>query len=329
MLVAGVVSVLLFGLSGMYVATAITLSASLTFLTSVGGGRFRWHWDSDELRHLATIGTPILLIAIGTTATRSLDRWMILGFSDDRELELGLYSVALLMTTQIAGLANVFAIVMGPRYGELLGNCGDRSAVARLAARITEIKASAMALSGLVALTLGPSMLVLMLPGYEAGLAAMIVRVPGAVARALAVPANQLMITVDQQRRALLALGPPTIIGVTLAWVSYQRGWGLIGIAWAMTLSDLAYLLVLSVMAFRTLLSFRQRARYVLALLAGTLPLLGIAAFRSHAQLGTESVYHGGLLLVIAVSIWLCVATLGWYLGGWSQLWRKEPPCAE
>lgn len=327
MLAVGVLAVALFGLPGLYIATAATMGISLAVLVARGAGRFHWHWNPPEIRRLAAIGLPILLVGVGTTFTRSLDRWLILGLSPNREVELGLYSVALLVTTQLAGVANILAIVMGPRYGELLGSSGQRRIVARLAARITELTAGVMLLPGLAAITLGPSLLALLLPGYEAGLAAMVVRVPGAVARALAIPANQHLITVDQQRRALLTLLPAAILAYAGIALSYRYEWGLIGVAWAMTASDLAYLAIVSIAAFAGRLDARASARYALAIFAGIVPLLALALWRPAHELTRPVWDRDFILCAIAVLGWFALAAGAWHAGGWRSLARKEIAC--
>lgn len=327
MLIVGASAVWLWGLPGLYLATGVTLLASWRLLYHVRRRAYRWHWDAAEIGRLATIGAPILLIAVCGTAMRSLDRWLILGFSPDREFELGVYSLALLVTTQLSGVANVFAIVMGPRYGELLGSSGQTAVVARLAARLTEVKALAMLLPGIATMTIGPLVLVALLPGYEAGLSAMLIRVPGVVARALAIPANQLLITIDHQRRALAAMIPPFIVGLLAAWYAHRQGWGLIGIAWAMTASDLVYLAVQAAVAFCRALRPTQQFRYAGMLLLGIVPLLILAVLRVHTSFGVAGAWQAALLLAISLSAWSLVALWAWWRGGWSDVWRKERAC--
>ena len=115
-----------------------------------------WAWDTREIRRLIAIGSPMLLAGTVSTLFRSLDKLMILGYLSDREFQLGCYSVALMVTTQLYGLANMLSIVMGPRYGEAFGKSGSRSEVARLAARATELQSAAMSLPSALAIVAAP-----------------------------------------------------------------------------------------------------------------------------------------------------------------------------
>ena len=130
-----------FGLPGLYGGTILVMAGAILFVGRRGDVRLAWAWDTRQIGRLIAVGGPILLAGSVATLFRTLDKLMILGYLSDREFQLGCYSVALMVTTQLYGLANMLSIVMGPRYSEKLradrlaaggspaGGPGDRAAV--------------------------------------------------------------------------------------------------------------------------------------------------------------------------------------------------------
>ncbi|NUQ64860.1 MAG: oligosaccharide flippase family protein, partial [Pirellulales bacterium] len=205
-LVVGGACTWLWGLPGLYAGTLGVMGASLVYLSRFGKLRFSWAWDRGEMRRLIAIGSPILLAGVVYSLFRSLDKLMILAYMPDREFQLGCYSLALMVSAQLYGIGNMLSIVMGPRYGEKFGQCGDRRQVALLAARATELQATAMALPAALALVLAGPVLGRMLPDYETGLAPLVWLVPGMVLLSLSLPASQYLVAIDRQKRALAAV---------------------------------------------------------------------------------------------------------------------------
>lgn len=315
------------GLPGLFVATLVTLVASGVYLARLGPCAVRWAWDGREIRRLAVIGAPMLAVAIVSSLGRTLDRWMILAFSAQREYDLGCYSLALLITNQLAGVAGVFGIVMQPRYGELLGRSGSNRHVARLAARITEFKAVVMSLAGMAAIFWAPWLLVTLLPDYGEGLLPLMIRVPGAVALAVALPAGQYLIAVDRQRAALVVHVVTLGMSALGCFYSLHAGWGLVGVACAMTAGDLLQLAVLGILAFGTALTTPQRRRLAAIVLAALAPQMALAAMQlkglpGNAEGGATLLSAGGIFFVVAV-----VVVLLRRLGGWTVFLRKAAPC--
>lgn len=303
-LCAGALLVWWWGLLGLYLATALTLLASLA-LVEHNSPRLAWSWDRAELRRLLRIGAPMLLVGLATTLAFSMDRWVILTCSTRREFDLGCYSLALLGTAQLNGMASLFSIVAGPQYAELFGHSQDTRSVARFAARVSEVVAAAMSIVGLAAIVLAPWLLGSILPDYRAGLAPLAARVPGAVAMALAATANQHLLVVDRAWKALAALMPGMLISGLGGWWALSHGQGLIGVAWAMTASEIVYLIIASHLAFGGELRLRERARHwgiALSAVGG----LAIVAMRQGAD--HDMAAWGGVVFVLTSSpILLCV----------------------
>ncbi|MBI1902139.1 MAG: oligosaccharide flippase family protein, partial [Planctomycetia bacterium] len=175
----------LWGLPGLLAGTLVILLASLAWLRP-HALPLAWAWNFAEVRRLIAVGGPLLLAGIASSLFRSLDKIMVLAFLADGEHQLGVYSIALLVCAQLYGAANMLSTAALPRYTELLGRTGDPRAVARLAARTTELHAAILSLPAALAITAGWPALAWLLPKYAAGLDALLWLVPGTLAVALA-----------------------------------------------------------------------------------------------------------------------------------------------
>ena len=97
-------------------------SASTWFIHGHGALPLAWAWETREIRRLIGIGSPMLLAGVVSTLFRTMDKLMILACLSDREFQLGCYSLALMVTSQLYGVGNMLSIVIGPRLGEHYGS---------------------------------------------------------------------------------------------------------------------------------------------------------------------------------------------------------------
>ena len=324
-LVASAAAIALCGLPGMYVATAIVLLASWAYLHHRGAEPLRWAWNLPEIRRLISIGGPILLAGIASSLFRSLDKLMILGYLENREHQLGCYSLALMVSTQLYGLANMLSTVMGPRYSELLGHSQSRRDVARLAARASEMQAAALALSAGLALIAAPPVLRWLLPEYQTGLVPLLWLIPGLLAAGMALPASQYLIAVNQGRRVVAALLTATgIAALGNHWV-LTHGGGLPSVAMVTSIANFVYLAILVTVSLWPQLNSTERWRYlgVLGLTLGSNLALVILLSPQLESIGQDFPRYAGGALLIAVG-WLACVLVGWRYGGWSSAWQMR-----
>lgn len=320
---AGALFVHWWGLPGLYASTLVVLAAAAAFLHAIEPARLRFVCDMPESRRLVAIGAPILMFGVLSTLFRSLDRLMILAYLPDREYQLGCYSVALLVTAQLYGLANMVSIVMAPRYAELFGRCGSTREVARLAARASEPMAAVVALLGALSMVAGAPLLSFMLPDYRSGLAPLVWLVPGTAISAMALPANQCLIAVDRQRRALWPLVAALLVAVAGNHVALRAGYGLVGVAAATSAGFVMHFVLTVFVALWEDLARDDRRRYVAGLLLTLLPTMSVALTM---ELSDHSLRPHVLLVAaksLAVcSVWAATVWVGWNWGGWRQLSR-------
>lgn len=318
-------AVRLWGLPGLYGGTALVMVASLWYLRGTDVGRLRWAWDAAEIRRLVGIGGPILLFGVVWSVFRSLDKLMILAYLPDREYQLGVYSLALMVTAQLYGLANMLSIVMGPRYAELFGRSGSRREVARLAARASELQAALLALLAGLGLVAAPPLLAALLPAYADGLSPLVCLVPGIVAAGLAIPLSQYLVAVDLQRQTL----PVLFVGLALAAAgnhfALTLGYGLIGVACSTSIAYAVYFVLAAAVSIWRQLDGEERFRYVVAILLTLVPSLSVAmALEAVWASDSSDWFVAGTKTCAVLAIWGGTAAAGWRWGGWQAVWRQK-----
>lgn len=321
----GCLATWLWGLPGLYLGTLAVLLASLGYLAWRGGVVLDWAWDRREIRRLIAIGAPILLASVLTSLFSSLDRLMILAYLDDREFQLGCYSLTLMVATQLLGIGNMMSIVMGPRYGEKFGHSGDRRQVARLAARATELQAAVMALPAAVALVLAAPVLGRLLPDYRTGLAPLAWLLPGVLLQSLALPASQFMVAVDRQNRALIAVLIATAVAAGGNHLALTYGYGLTGVAAATALSYGVYFALCVGISIWGELTAAERIRYLAMLGLALGPTLGLALVLDYHFPGlAQSWPMTAAKLVAILAAWGTCVRLGWQHGHWREALRRR-----
>ena len=313
------------GLAGLYGGTLVVMLGATVFVTQHRAATLAWAWDGAEIGRLIRIGSPILLAGTAGTLLRSLDKLMILGYLSDREFQLGCYSLALMVTTQLYGLGNMLSMVMGPRYGEHYGRSGDRRAVARLAARATELQSAVMALPAAWAIVAAPAILGRLLPDYRPGLAPLVWLVPGVVALVLSLSANQYLVAIDRQGRALVAVLAAIALAAVGNHVALAGGHGLVGVAAATSLSYLGCFLVAMRISIWIELSRAERLRCGAMLGLALLPSLASAIVLERLWPGVEASWATTAGKVAAVTIvWSLSAMVAWRHGSWGEALRRS-----
>ncbi len=313
------------GLAGLYLGTLAVMLAASGYLRRAGRLRMAWAWNRPEIERLIGIGSPILLSGILAAVFRSLDKLAILHTFADREVQLGNYSLALLVSGQLYGLGNTVSLAVGPRYGELFGKTGSRRAAAQLAARASELQTALVALCAAITLTIAPPLLAWFLPRYQGGLAATVWLVPGTVALVLSLPAQQWLVAVDRQQRFAVVQLLLVLAGAALQWAAAVTMHNLTAVALAAATAYWLQLVTLVGLSFGPELPVADRIRYGLAHLLALVPLgIALAWIGTARWLALSSL--AGLLLGIAAVLasGLAVLALGWWVGGWQVYLERE-----
>lgn len=320
-LAAGGIATWLWGLPGLFLSTLVVLAGSWLVLRARAVRRLHWAWDRREIQRLIGIGGPILLAGLVGTLFRSIDKLMILACCTDREYQLGCYGLALLVSSQLYGLATMLAVTVGPRFGELYGSTGARTSSARLAVRCGEAIAALLALLGGMAIVAGPAVLGRMFPEYRAGLEPLAWVVVGAVLGGLALPASQYLAAVGRERVALAAVAAATLLAGALCGWTLAHGGGLHGVAAATAAANAVHLLLLAAAVWPELQT-GDRTRCVVSHAWALLPTLGLASVVRWGA-GTGEGIAAALVGACSVAaVWAMVVWIGWRWGGWARLWE-------
>lgn len=328
-LAVAVVATWIFGLPGLCLGSLVVFLGSWYWLRAAGAPRMTWSWNSREIRQLVGVGGPLLLVGLLTSLFRSLDKLLILAFFEDREFQLGCYSLAILGGTQLTGVASMLSIVMSPRLAEMVGHADDHRAAARLAARTLELQGLIMSGAAAFMIVLVPAVFAQLLPDYMAGLTPLVLRTPGLVAFGLTLPLSGYLVAVNQQGRALVALGLAFVAAATSGAIALYFGAGLVAVALAMTLADVVQLFALAGLAFRGVLDARDWRRLLCVNGLAALPVLCFALFAEHACPAATCDWTTTMIKCLTVLILLSLCALVTYrLGNWGDAWREEAaPC--
>jgi O-antigen/teichoic acid export membrane protein len=310
------------GLPGLYLGTLASLLATLLFLRWQGVRPLACDWQWVEIKRLVAIGGPILLGGLSATLLQSLDKLMIVSFSPNREFDLGCYSTTLLITGQIYGLANMFAMVISPRYGELFGRSGSRHEVAHLAARASELLVAATSLTAAVGLTVAVPLLAMLFPDYRPGLVPAVWLVPGIAMLALALPLNQFLIAVCQERTALAAAVATVVVAAAGDFAALVSGYGIVGVAASTAMAYCGYYGLLLWTSIWRSLDAAARRRYLLTHATFFLPPMSISVWLSDAEIGPVAPLALIARLFAVVSAWSIAAILVWRHGQWGTAWK-------
>ncbi|MGE0608843.1 MAG: lipopolysaccharide biosynthesis protein [Pirellulales bacterium] len=295
------------GVPGLCLAALVVLSASWLVLQRCDSIRLQWAWNRGEIARLMAAGGPLMLAGLAATLFASLDKWLILALLPDGAYQLGCYSLALLVTTQILGAGNFISIVTGPRYARLFGQTGGRGEVARLAAQVGQWQAALLGgLCGLAVIAGGP-LLAWLLPKYESGLVSLLWLMPGTLAASLAAPLGQYLAAVEGGRRTLAALIVGIAVAATGVCAALKLQLGLPGVAAAMSLAQLVCLAVLLRLSIWPELEAGERRRYLAGLAWGFVPTLIPAAVPSWNAAGASC----WMLIGQGLALWLvwCLLT--------------------
>ncbi|MEZ6069145.1 MAG: oligosaccharide flippase family protein [Pirellulales bacterium] len=316
-----------FGVLGLCAATLLVSLASVVYLRRAGAWTaLAWTWDAPRLRRLVRTGAPMLAAGVVFSLFRSVDRIAILAGIDDREQALGLYSIALMASAQLFGVANVLAIVVGPRLARLFGQTGRRDQVAELAARTTELLAAMLVLPAAVGLVLAPAVIGALLPKYTAGLPALVWLVPSTVLLGMTLPAGQSLVSVYRERTQLVLVGVATLVAALGAWTAIKLDAGIVGVAAAMALANVVHFATTVALAIRApLAGARWRSCLVRWIAVGVPTMLPAIVF---TQSSSGALHVVALQLLVVVLVWLATLAAAWRWGGWSQLLTGHAPVA-
>ncbi len=292
------------GFWGLLAAVGGLLLVKIAYAHARSPLRFRWAWDTPLVWRLMRDGLPILANTAVFSAVLSLDRVLILTRLDDGDRALGLYAIAIMGTSWALDLAGRIVLVMDTAFKTTLGRTCDPIAVARQAARATEVQTPVLLAGSAVAYLVGPAFLGTLMPRYVDGLPALRPLLPGMVMLGLAWPARQMLIAIGRPYRLCLA----TLLGLVATAATGAFGVdraGIVGVAWGMSAGYAALFVLTSAAAIVPLLGWADWLRH-LARLAFTLSGFAAATlFTTHLPLGLANHWLDLSIRCALLAAWL------------------------
>lgn len=311
-----VVGLAVAGIWGLIASVALLMIFNIIYLHARHPLRFRWRWDWPVAGRLMRLGLPIWANTGLFFAVLYIDRGLILWNVPDPEAAAGIYTIALMGTGWSLDLAGRIALVMYTYFQTTLGRTEDVRLVAEQAARVSETQAPILGAGAAVAYLVGPvflgTVVSVIVPGFDRyvpGLPALRPLLPGAVLLGLSWPARQMLIAINRPYQLAVAMVAALAILVGFGTFAARR-WGIVGVAWSMSLGYAAVYLLTSLVAFRALLGDR----------AWWLHQSKVAADLAWFALGTIIATH---MLIPSMERWLEFALRCLFLAAWvtPRLW--------
>ena len=278
-------------------------------------GLHRPHFTIELLQRLAPLGPGFLAVGLTAVALNSIDQLAVATLLGPTAL--GLYSAAYLGNAFLVRVPNLIGSVIYPRLQRDLGAHGDIRRLHSTVRRTTE--ATVVAMGPLIAIMFVclPLLVRLVLPAFVAAIQPMRLLLVGVAGLAIAVPASQMMVTIDRLWRQVALTA---IVGVAMA-MSYGLAaiMGLMSIETAALVDLVAYSIygmALQVAASKAGGSPIDWLARLLALIAVPLMTLTAAALAWDARVvdpGLVSAAEGACVqAVVFVVTWAALAR--WYV---------------
>ena len=233
---------------------------------------FRLHWQTEEARALIGFGFPLMIIGVMTTVIRSIDKIMIgkcLGFE-----ALGLYSIALMVSTYLQTFFNSIAIVMLPHLQEKFSLQDDPRDLKGFLSQVSQAYALGMPVVIGIAWIAAPYFIALLLPKFIPGIAPMKNLIVGMYFLALAQPYCDFLITIKRYLSLFPLMGISALAACLLDLWAIRSGFGIAGVAFATSFGSLLYFSVIYFFASRYFTQPLAALQKYLTYLAGAAYLL-------------------------------------------------------
>lgn len=197
---------------GLLAGTACVTLGSLFFLLRYGQYSFRFFWDRKILMEELRLGLPLVASAFFYEFFRGLDKLLIakhLGF-----FEVGLYSLAMMVSSYVVSAPSMFAHIWYPNLQEEFGRVQKVNEIARyLQKPVMSMTILIPVLSGL-AIFLMPLLIETVLPQFKGGLPALKFYLAGTLFTLIAQYSDSFLVTLSKYWVNPLAL----LIFIPLSW---------------------------------------------------------------------------------------------------------------
>jgi O-antigen/teichoic acid export membrane protein len=275
----------LLNVEGVMLAAVLTTGVVAAYWWSRSSYRYGGHRSVLMLHELLRVGFPILMIVIGGTLIRTVDRLLILGYLGTEAL--GFYGVTALGGNLLYGLISQAGSAMSPHVLATMGRTNDApEALKPFLVKPTLIFAHLIAGGILVLAFVVPPFVQLWLPRYLPGLNAFYLFIPGFFFLGITLSANNLLNGIlmarRRQRIAIWIQVAAVAIELGVGFLMIRGGMGIAGVALASTVAYAAYGIAIIVATTAYILpDARARAAFMLRTLVplGWATVVGVVVY--------------------------------------------------
>lgn len=256
-----VLAALLFGFRGLLILTVLVAVVQIALLSRHQNQLPALGLEWREVKHLFSVGVPLLAFGLVMTGMRTIDNVMVLRLLGTEAL--GLYSIALMANGILFALTNSLSGVLYPRMQAAYGRSKTLESLSEYVIRPTLIMG--VILPVLMALIFFgvPSAVQAFLPRFIPGLPAFRVIVAVTYFFAMFQMSSAFLIALNKQFRVMLLLGVALVVTTLLSVVFTQLSWGLVGIASAVGVGYILCFVSVNTYAVRHWAGWRQVARFL------------------------------------------------------------------
>lgn len=256
-----VLSALLFGFRGMLISILLVAVVQIALFSRHEGQLPALGLDRHEVKHMFSVGVPLMAFGLVLTGMRTIDNIMVLRLLGTEAL--GLYSIALMANVILFALTNSLSGVLYPRMQTSYGRSKTMESLSLYVIRPTLIMGAILPV--LIALLFfgTPFAVQVFLPQFIPGLPAFRVIVTVTYFFAMFQMSISFLIALNKQFRGMLLLGVALVVTTFLSMVFTKFSWGLVGIASAVGVGYGLCFVLINTYAVRHWASWRQVARFL------------------------------------------------------------------
>ncbi|MBI2549262.1 lipopolysaccharide biosynthesis protein [Candidatus Woesearchaeota archaeon] len=227
--------IFIMGFTGLFIGLILAYLVTLVYIWIHLDFKFSFSLEGLELKTLLQIGFPIIILGLLATLLMSIDRLLILRYSDAKNL--GYYSIGIMFLTLIRLGSRVITEVLSPRIYERLGSTEKLESIQGLVFKPTYVSSLLFPFLLGISFFLLPLIITMFLPEYVAGIDALKIL----IVASFFIPLNPLgmifFIGISKQHK-LIPLAVLLIIFTFLTqYLLLKAGFGILGVAIAVGLT--------------------------------------------------------------------------------------------
>lgn len=305
-----------FGVTGLMIGALATSALVCLIWWRSTEFRFHRHVTWPMIAEMFEVGFPVLLVSLSGLVIQTIDRLLIA--SRLGTTSLGYYGATGLGGGFLYAVLSQAGNAMSPHIAQEMGRSGGRAeSLEKFLVRPTILLGAAASAGIMLLLLVIPSFIRFGLPRYVPGIPAVYGFLPGFFFLSIVLTAGNILLYVlierGQKRFLLYAQGFAIAVEVCCALIFIEKGWGILGVSIASTISYAVYGCGILVLAANAVIPERgRRLRFLGAVIA---PFFYCGAVVAVAVWATSTVadplYEGamrpsiGLIGLIPLAYWM------------------------